>query len=231
MPYKAFSFDLWNTLIVSNPAFKGEQVRLLADFWQISPDILAPQLTYLDKDLDKKAEKKGVQTNFAERLRLLAQKLACHLPTEAEARFLEDEQERLFLANLPTLSEPNVGELLQHLHEAGKILFLVSNTGFIAGKTLQRAMQMLGIDAHWQARLFSDEIGYSKPDKRIFEPLFQFDNLLPQNILHIGDNFLTDYYGARKNGLFSFLYTKNLRTFEPKLDTIESLWDLHRFIE
>lgn len=231
MPYKAFSFDLWNTLIVSNPAFKGEQVRLFADFLQSSPDVLAPQLAYLDKDLDKKAEKKGVQTNFAERLRLLAIKLACPLPTEDELRLLEDEQERIFLANLPTLSEPNVCDLLQHLHEAGKLLFLVSNTGFIAGKTLQRAMQMLDIDAYWQARLFSDEIGYSKPDKRIFEPLFEFENLLPEEILHIGDNFLTDYYGARKNGLFSFLYTKNLRTFEPKHDTIHCLWDLHRFIE
>jgi putative hydrolase of the HAD superfamily len=224
--YKALSFDLWNTLIVSNPLFKEERNAQWSNFWQISQDLLAPTLAQLDKDLDKLAEKKGIQTNFQERVISLAECLGLPAPTENEVYLLYQAQERLFLKHLPLLSEPDLPALLSALHVKGVRLFLVSNTGFIAGKTLQLAMEQLGIDVHWEARLFSDEIGFSKPDKRIFEPLTAETGLLPTDILHIGDNFITDYYGARKTGILSCIYTKNLRTFDPKLDTLPSLWEL-----
>ena len=229
LPVHALSFDLWNTLIVSNPNFKTAQSTLFGDFLGVSVAELSPVLHYLDKELDKKAEKTGLQTNFEERIELLAAKMAIALPTSSAAS-LAEQQAELFMEHLPALSEPDTARLLETLRESGLRLFLVSNTGFIAGKVLLRAMGALGIGKVWETCLFSDEVGYSKPDKRIFEPLWEQQGVAPATILHIGDNFITDYYGARKNGLLSCLYTKNLRTFDPKLDTLGSLWDLLKFI-
>ncbi len=236
---KAISFDLWNTLITSNPAFKDAQLTLFSHFLNIDVLTLSPALHYLDKELDKKAEKTCVQTDFTERINLLAQKLACPLPTGAgKVQDLYDAQASLFLQHLPYESEEKIGKLLTilstpnahtlqtPLNKDGVMLFLVSNTGFIAGKTLRLAMDALNIGTQWKLMLFSDEIGYSKPDKRIFAPLLHETGLKSSDILHIGDNFITDYQGARKCGLASQLYTKHLPTFDANVDTINSLWEL-----
>lgn len=224
--YKAFSFDLWNTLIVSNPAFKEARSEQWSNFWQISKDLLASTLAQLDRETDKLAERKGIQTDFRERVIYLAECLNVPLPTEDDLYFLYQVQERLFLEHLPFLSEPDLPALLAELQKRGARLFLVSNTGFIAGRTLRMAMQELGIGTHWEARFFSDEIGFSKPDKRIFAPLTHETGLSPTDMLHIGDNFMTDYQGARKVGISACLYTKNLRTFDANLDILASFWDL-----
>ncbi len=221
---QSFSFDLWNTLIVSNPAFKGRQASLLADFFGTSVESLSAPLSYLDKALDKKAEQTGLQTNFAERIGLLAEALSLPLPTEPLAALYE-AQERLFLAHLPSPSEAEVGKVLDALKAQGAKLFLVSNTGFIAGSTLRLMLAEWDMLECWDMLLFSDEIGFSKPDKRIFAPVLAYPE-----VVHIGDNFITDYQGARKLGLHSLLYTKNLRNFDPNLDTIHQIWDLLKFI-
>lgn len=224
--FQGLSFDLWNTLIVSNPAFKEAQIKLFSDFLEVSEERLSPALLYLDKELDKKAERTGLQTNFEERIRLLAQKLVCNLP-ETPLAYLYEAQEALFLTHLPYPTEAEVGKLLELLVGKGLRLFLVSNTGFLAGKTLRLVLEKLEMDKVWDLMLFSDEIGYSKPDKRIFEPVL--DYFSASLLVHIGDNFITDYQGARKMGIHSLIYTKNLRNFDANLDTIHSLWDLLKF--
>lgn len=224
---KAISFDLWNTLIVSNPTFKTARLTLYSDFLGVSDTALAPVLLYLDKELDKKAEKTGLQTNFEERIQLLVQKMNLSLALPAgKLQELYALQEQLFLTCLPYPSEQQVGKLLNQLKQTGMLLFLVSNTGFIVGKTLRLAMERLEIGTQWDKMLFSDEIGYSKPDKRIFAPLQQIEGLQSHEILHIGDNFITDYQGARKNGFSARLYTRHLPAFDANLDTIASLWDI-----
>jgi|GEM_PF-95205 len=225
---KAISFDLWNTLIISNPVFKTLQAQLFSDFLDVELALLSPALFYLDKALDKKAEKKGAQASFQERISLLAQQLERTLPA-GKINELYEAQESVFLANAPTLSEPNIGDLLDTLKDKGTRLLLISNTGFIAGKTLRMAMNELNIGQQWDTMRFSDEVGYSKPDKRMFAPFQQEPALQTTEILHVGDNLITDYYGARKNGFLSCLYTKNLPTFELKFDTIEHLWDLLKY--
>ena len=121
---EAITFDLWNTLIISNHAFKQRQARLFSDFLEVSTDTLSPILHYLDKELDKKAEKTGLQTNFDERIQLLAQKLACNLPENTLSE-LYTAQESLFLEHLPHPSEETVGKLLDMLTDKGVKIFLI----------------------------------------------------------------------------------------------------------
>lgn len=71
----------------------------------------------------------------------------------------------------------------------------------------------------------SYEVGFSKPDKRIFEyaQLKCNLNLLPSECLHIGDDLQKDYEGARNAGWHSVLISDNIQEYEKSVLVFKSL--------
>lgn len=49
--------------------------------------------------------------------------------------------------------------------------------------------------------LFSYELGYAKPDTRIFNKLITDSGLQPHEILHVGNSYTSDYLGATSVGM------------------------------
>lgn len=87
--------------------------------------------------------------------------------------------------------------------------------------------------------LTSYEVGFEKPDLKIFEQAMiasNLKNLQPEECLHIGDTPLLDYFGARNSNWNAFLiHDKSPKELKDKYgDDIEekhvfsSLYDLHR---
>jgi FMN hydrolase / 5-amino-6-(5-phospho-D-ribitylamino)uracil phosphatase len=59
----------------------------------------------------------------------------------------------------------------------------------------------IGLDAHFEIRLAAADVGCAKPDTRIFAALLACAGLKPSEVLHVGDEPLTDVVGAHGAGM------------------------------
>lgn len=62
-------------------------------------------------------------------------------------------------------------------------------------------LDLLGAAHHFSAIIRAGEVGHAKPDAPIWHALFDALQLLPEQILHIGDHLDHDVFGAVDNGL------------------------------
>ena len=72
-------------------------------------------------------------------------------------------------------------------------------------RSVETVLPMVGLHEYFNWFVCCHDCGAEKPDKKIFEAfhqaaLFWQPNLKKEEILHIGDNFSTDYCGARAAG-------------------------------
>ncbi|XP_044753846.1 rhythmically expressed gene 2 protein-like [Coccinella septempunctata] len=98
-------------------------------------------------------------------------------------------------------------ELLNYLQDRGVTLGVISNSD----PRLHDILCNVKMDSYFKFILTSHEVGYSKPDKRIFDRAMKesmLEDLKKRQCLHIGDNLEFDYEGAKRHGWNSFLITK-----------------------
>ncbi len=111
----------------------------------------------------------------------------------------------------PSLAAPatlnaEAPELLQRLRKRNLKIGLICNTGRGPGHALRELMRREGILDYFDATVFSDEIGYGKPDPRIFLTAAERLELKPRDILHVGDNLENDVRGAQSAGMKTILF-------------------------
>jgi putative hydrolase of the HAD superfamily len=95
---------------------------------------------------------------------------------------------------------------LQEIRGRARKLGLISNTGRSPGTALRELMANLDILHFFDATLFSDEVGYRKPDRRIFEAAMVQLGSTPQRTIHIGDDPDADIRGAKQMGMHAVLF-------------------------
>lgn len=214
---KHVSFDLWLTLIKSNPSFKKERAKLIADFFDIKKqeDIVLSRVRYFDKLANSINEIVGKNIDCYEIILLILHDLEVDISKihQKDLDAFYAEMEKLIFNFLPELLEKNTTHLLNELKELNLTLSLLSNTGFIRGKTLDKILKELNIYNCFSFRLYSDELGYSKPYINVFDAVEKkvlelYPKIKRKEILHIGDNPKADYEGATDYG-FSALLINN----------------------
>ena len=89
---------------------------------------------------------------------------------------------------------------------------------------LKDITQYLGINKYFKCIISSAQIGYRKPHPEIYESALSQINSLSNDVLFIGDNLESDYFGPIKAGLSAILLDRN-RTNEMH-DSINSLNEL-----
>ena len=200
----AVTFDLWNTLLVSEPG--GIDVR--RGFWEsviddrgldIPPDLLQSVLEMLPARFDVEW-KAGRQYRAVEAM------------DDAFAAF----GDRIGLADRQALaeafdrasSELTVGvvdgavEVLTGLAGQGVPMGLVSDTSLSAGRHLRTYLTTFGLYEHLGSLAFSDEVGVYKPEPEIFRvALLGLGVDDPVGAVHVGDLGRTDVAGARALGM------------------------------
>ena len=60
-----------------------------------------------------------------------------------------------------------------------------------------------GLAGRFGFRVFSQDCGYEKPDRRIFERLLAVTACQPHEVLHVGDSLGDDVAGAQAAGIFA----------------------------
>src|SRR6266571_4420857 len=96
--------------------------------------------------------------------------------------------------------------VFQRLRERGLKIGLICNTGRGPGHALRELMRREGVLDYFDATIFSDEVGYGKPDTRIFLTAAERLRLKPSDILHVGDNIENDVRGAQSAGMKTLLF-------------------------
>ncbi|MBP7694871.1 MAG: noncanonical pyrimidine nucleotidase, YjjG family [Bacteroidales bacterium] len=99
---------------------------------------------------------------------------------------------------------PHAREVLEYLQRKGCKMALLSN-GF---KQVQyHKVRNSGLDPFFENRIFiSEEVGYHKPNPKIFIAAITSVNGKKKETIMVGDNFLTDIEGAQVFGIDQFFY-------------------------
>jgi putative hydrolase of the HAD superfamily len=208
------SFDLWLTLIKSNPVFKQKRDELLKEFFKIPHPIeaISAKIRMWDLRFNAINESSGKNIEAEEMVLIILSELDCDLKKIDPIMLSEyySLMEKLFFSYHPVLIEEKLLNCLKDLRENEITLSLLSNTGFIKGRTLRKLLNLLEIEPHFKFQIYSDEISFAKPSKEAYDHLLDNVNHIKRsNILHIGDNENADFIGARNNGLQSALINSN----------------------
>lgn len=206
--FSHFSFDLWLTIIKSNPEFKGKRDRLLKEFFSLDQDLeeIRKEVRYYDMLFNRISEKTGFHIEREVAFLLILKTLGKdeeEITKESLSTFFT-EVDRLFLEYRPVLLWENIEEILIKIKNEGKTANILSNTAFIHGQSLVRVLEDLGLKSYLSFMIFSDIEKVSKPNPKIFQTVFRKVNELKTvdkgEILHIGDNMIADFEGAKKFG-------------------------------
>lgn len=220
--YQHYSFDLWLTLIKSNPYFKIERTKIFhRDFNPAgkSIDEVARAFRQVDLMCNAVNERTGKNIDADEMYLMVINTINDNqYPlVDVDIDRLYADMEKLLFYYLPVLYSPVTIEVLQHLKQKGDCsLSILSNTGFIKGQTLRKVMVKLGLDTFFNFQIYSDEEGMSKPNGDLFKLMVQKvkecnkpKQIDRSGIIHIGDNPAADIAGANDAGLNSLLINSN----------------------
>ncbi|MNN62067.1 Pyrimidine 5'-nucleotidase YjjG [compost metagenome] len=101
-------------------------------------------------------------------------------------------------------------DLLTELHGKYK-LAIISNGN---GEAQRSRLAAGGISHFFDTIIISDEVGYWKPDREIFDETLKRLNIKRTEALFIGDSLHDDYYGAVNAGIDFCYYNRKGNTVE-----------------
>lgn len=222
MPYLHYSFDLWLTLIKSNPNYKLERTRIFhRDFnpGRKSMEEVAKAFRVVDLMCNAVNERTGKNIDSDE-MHLMVISLINDNQLDLkqiDTDKLYADMEVLVLNNLPLVyDDVTIGVLDRLKQKGGSTLSLLSNTGFIKGAILKKILAELKMDQYFDFQLYSDEVGMSKPNPALFNLMLQHikqinkgKDITLDSIIHIGDNPKADIEGANAAGIKSLLINSN----------------------
>ena len=223
------TFDLWETLIVDEPERDDIRIQMRCEALHKAFATLGLQLPYDDVKRGYEESAPRLQEIWAhnedvstiEQIKLiieLASGKPAAMPTHPPSlKILEKAYVDSVFAFPPKLNE-EAYPTLEHMRSEGYRIGLISNTGRSPGEALRKVLDGYGILRFFDATIFSNEVGYRKPDKRIFQEAASRLETNLENIVHIGDDPETDIWGAKEAGMRALLYehkTADITEWQP----------------
>ena len=208
----AVTFDHWNTLVFEDGQSGLSHLRV--DAWAAR---LAEEGHVLDAEALHGAFNQtweafvtdwhaGVQRTGADAAAHALEILALPITDELHADLIE-----LFVGvgNKATFGVcEGIEDALAALKAAGIRIGIICDVGFTPSPVLRNHLERRGLLKYFDGWSFSDEVGYYKPDRAIFEhALTTVGNPSPDRVVHIGDLRRTDVAGALAMGMTAIRYT------------------------
>nr|XP_009666408.1 PREDICTED: haloacid dehalogenase-like hydrolase domain-containing protein 3 [Struthio camelus australis] len=125
---------------------------------------------------------------------------------------------------------PGANETLSQCCKQGFRMGVISNFD----KRLEKILSQCDLRHHFEFVLTSEDAGFAKPDKRIFEKALRLCGVRPGQAAHVGDDYVRDYRAAREAGMHSFLLSAAGRRGElevPQEHVLLSLSHLLALVE
>jgi putative hydrolase of the HAD superfamily len=226
--YKHISFDLWLTIIKSNPEFKDKRNILFREFFNIDKPIEEVASVIRKYDILTNTINEKVGKNFDTYeiyLLILGDLTNGKIDGYNEGQLFEFYKltEDLLLQYKPLLLNSEIPLVLNSLKKEGISMNILSNTAFIKGSSLRKILEYYELDQYFSFQIYSDEIGFSKPGTAIYQHAYnaikQISNIAKHEVIHVGDNKISDYEGALKFGFNAHLLI-NTHLNEPNLQPV-----------
>jgi len=227
---KHFSFDLWLTLIKSNPLFKEQRAcYFYNNFNRKARSVEEIKCIFQNVDVLCNAmnEKTGKSISAEEMylMAVLQVNESIEIIKDLDLDLLYSDMEYLVLQYMPEIFSNETVAILDRIkNRPGVTLNILSNTAFIKGSTLKKVNSHLGISQYFDFEIYSDEVGLSKPNIDLYNQLIEKvyhirqDGIEPGEIIHVGDNYHADISGAKKAGIHSFQINTNHRSITHLLN-------------
>ena len=129
--------------------------------------------------------------------------------------------------------EPDLVKTLTKLTDAGLKLGIVSNT-FVHACTLDKHLAKEGLLDFFELRIYSYQLDFRKPDKRIFLEAARRMNVEPKNVLFVGDRINKDIkgaLGATMNPVLKSAYTNTGKKPPDSVPVINAVSELPEMVE
>ena len=216
---ETISFDLWDTLIVDDsdepkrarlgkPPKNVERVdlvyRALAAEQPFSRELVEVACATANAGFKRVWHDQAVTWTVRERLAVILEGLGRALPAERLAELVQ-RLEDMEVEVVPDLV-PGAKEALDALRGTYR-LALVSDAIFSPGRALRQILRHHGLVDHFDAFVFSDEVGCSKPNPRVFEVVARQTGCELAEIVHLGDRESKDVDGPHAAGARAILVT------------------------
>lgn len=116
-------------------------------------------------------------------------------------------------------------EVLESLKNKYKLVILSNGDG----KQQRKKIGYTGLDKYFSNIFISSEVGYSKPEKGIFEIACRNINLKPENCIMVGDKYKVDIEGSLNAGMNGIWVNRNKEKVSYKLQ-IKELKELNNYL-
>jgi len=197
------SFDIWNTLLN------------LQSFYRAIADALA-KITHRDSDklyrsiLDvyRDALRLRLEGEFKRIILDSAEFFASRLGVSAEELF-RAVVEAADSVDASSLIYGDVVDALKKIRTMGIKMAVIGNVMFWPGMITRLLLKRGGILEYFDATVFSDEVGYSKPSREIFEYTAKKLGITVHELVHVGDSVENDLAGAIFAGAVAVLINRN----------------------
>lgn len=218
MPVRAIVFDLFDTIVdvhldrLPRVAFQGRQIpstlgllhdAARAEGVDVDFETFARNLMALDKDLRHRMHVERIEVPTLERFTRLAERLGIAAPGLAEA---------LTRTHMDAISA-NVDVPAHHrevLAELARDHRLAICSNFTHTPTAHRVLATAGLAKAFDVVVVSEEIGFRKPRREIFEVTLAKLGVAPGEALHVGDNLDADVAGAAALGIATGWLTRRV---------------------
>ena len=112
-------------------------------------------------------------------------------------------------------------EVLEYLKNKYKLVILSNGDG----KQQRKKIEYTGLDKYFSYIVISSEVGYSKPEKEIFEIACKMVNSKPENCIMIGDKYKVDIEGSLNAGMYGIWINRNKEqsTYEFQIEELNEL--------
>ncbi|TNE70169.1 HAD family hydrolase [bacterium] len=230
---KTISIDFWNTLVDARTGGKERHQARIDKIKEIAARYNQSITPEQVEDAKKKASEEFDLEWLGHQRTMLTHELVDRIVNHLGIPAKKNEKEELtfvfqhsLLKGAPDLAA-GVLEVIPRL-AAKYPLAIISDTMFSPGSVLRSYLMTKGLLDYFSHFVFSDEVGYSKPDKRAFLQVLEKNNALAEHSFHIGDIQDTDIKGAQSVGMKAILYTGISNKFEEgtTADFVASNWNI-----
>lgn len=98
-------------------------------------------------------------------------------------------------------------EFFNYIKSQGKKIIITSDM-YLEQSIIEKILEMNGYNLDGVNIYVSSEIGLTKKSGNLYRKIIQEENIESNKILHIGDNFISDYIKPKLCGIQSFLYRR-----------------------
>jgi putative hydrolase of the HAD superfamily len=238
MAFKAVFFDLWETLIFEGLGIRSKwNEQRLSAFMDIllgwNPKIQPERIRNAYFEVQTK-DKNRQRTDLVvltprDQIELILKNSHTALNAIPE-NFKEEILQKYISVALFTSPKVNseAKEVLQAITDFGLKIGLISNTWSTPGIILRKVLEKFEIKQYFSFMLFSDEIGYPKPHKKIFrEALKRFPSFKPSECAFVGDDYVADICGAKSVGMTTIWLCQDDQEYDYHLSSSQGCLD-HR---